>query len=107
MSQIRTKIYNSGDENESTWPSQFGTLDRTPFHIDREGKELKKGYPERNVKQGVAPTIILDETTPYYHPATCSWTSSKKQIREFDKATGTITTDKKQAPDKSFTLRKL
>lgn len=77
-------------------------MSRRYFHFDKERGEMVPGIaPDRTKRYGRAPFVITDTTTPYYHPAVCKWTDSKRKIDEFDKVTGTITTDKKLAPDPS------
>ncbi len=98
--KIVTKIFNYGNEKEASWPSEFGDGERGVFHV-KDGK-CKRGYPESKVvKYGEAPMYISDDTEPYYHPVAKQWTNSKSALRQMDKATGTITTDKVQQGDKS------
>lgn len=101
--QIRTKIFQSGDKCESTWPPQFGTGESGHFYVDHETGELIKGFPPpRNEKFGDAPFIITDTIDPYYHPSTLQTVDSKSKLKMLDKQTGCITTDKKLPPDPSW-----
>jgi hypothetical protein len=103
--EIKSKIFNYGDENEGTWPPQFGTGEHGTFYIDANG-EAQAGYPPpRNIKFGDAPYFISDSMEPYRHPATGQVVESKSALRAIDNATGTITTDKKLPPDPSRNIR--
>lgn len=94
--KIVTKIFNYGDENESSWPPKYGTGGSGVYHIDKESGELKEGYPEPEFKPyGQAPYVIQDTIDKYYHPAAETWVESRSKLRQFDDMTGTITTDKK------------
>lgn len=73
------------------------------YYLDKETLELKEGFPPPTVKVfGQAPSIHVDTCPPYYHPGVCRWTNSKSEIDQFDKACGTITTDKKQEPNRAY-----
>lgn len=72
------------------------------FFYDKELQKVVEGYPPcPNIKYGEAPFIITDTIDPYRHPATGTWVESKKALRDIDKACGTITTDKRLAPETS------
>lgn len=58
--------------------------------------------PPRVNHYGDAPMVIEDTTDAYYHPGACRWTESKSEIKQFDRACGTITSDKKLAPDPTW-----
>lgn len=93
--KIRTRLFNYGDEKESTWPPLFGTGGAGLYHY-RDGK-LQEGPPPSNIKKfGEAPFVIQDTIEPHYHHGACRWTDSRSEINQFDKATGCITTDKRQ-----------
>lgn len=69
--KIQTKIFESGDEKESTWPPRFGTNDRKGgvFHVDKETGELKEGYPQSD--RGLAVVdhhYISDDMPPTRNP---------------------------------------
>lgn len=97
---IKTRIFNHGDEKESEWPSMFGTGESGHFYWDEEENKLKEGFPPRKTNfYGYAPNIIVDSISPYYHPAAEAYVDSRSKLQKIDKTFGTITTDKKLAPD--------
>lgn len=96
--KIQTRIFQYGDEKESSWPPRFGTGGSGVYHLGKDGK-IKKGCPAPEVIPfGKAPYVIQDTIEPYRHPATGRWLESRSALRQEDAATGTITTDKKLAP---------
>lgn len=95
MTKIQSRIHQYGNEKESKWPPQYGTGEHGVFYWDSDTKEFKEGRPPLKIKRyGQAPFVITDTIEPYYHPGVCKTTSSRKELQEFDRATGTITTDK-------------
>ena len=58
--KIQTRIFQYGDENEGSWPPQFGTGDTTPTYINSKG-EYCVGYPPRESKLTGAPYVAKDE----------------------------------------------
>lgn len=111
--KIQTRIFNYGNEKESSWPAKFGTstiLGENQggglFHIDEATGELADGYPPPKVKKrGRAPAIIMDSIEPHYHHGACMWTDSKTGIRDMDKASGMVTLDHPLKGDKSHLKR--
>jgi hypothetical protein len=77
--EIKTRIFEYGDENEGTWPSQFGTGVRGHFR-------MKIGKPKN--EKGVPYHIIQDEMPPTKHPITGEMFTSKAQFREVTRAHG-------------------
>jgi len=76
------------------------------YHYDKALGKVVEGYPvPQHDYFGDAPIFISDTIQPYRHPATGQWTDSRSTLRAIDKATGTITTDKKLAPDSSKARR--
>lgn len=74
----------------------------TFYHWDADDQKFKEGPPPCKLKiYGQAPYVISDTTDWYRHPATGVHTNSKSRIRDMDKATGCITTDKKLPPNPS------
>lgn len=94
--KLTGRVIRRGDANESTWPPDFGTLDATPMHVNRETGKVEKGYPKQVKKFGKAPAIVTDGIPAYYHPGACRVTESRSELKAFDNACGTITTDKFQ-----------
>ena len=91
--KIRTRLFNYGDEKESSWPPLFGTGGAGLFHY-RDG-ELKEGPPPPKVeKYGQAPFVIQDTIDGFKHSASGEWIESRSKLRDTDRACGTITTDK-------------
>lgn len=95
--KIRTRVFNHGDEKESSWPPLFGTGGAGVYHY-RDGK-LNEGPPPRPETYGQAPFVIQDTIEPYRHPATGQWVESRAALNAIDKACGTITTDKHQSAE--------
>lgn len=63
---------------------------------------MKEGTPPPEfVPYGQAPMYISDSMPPYRHPATGVTVDSRSALRAMDKATGSITTDKHQAPNRN------
>ena len=76
--------------------------DRKTYYYCKQTKKVVEGYPpSENVRYGQAPYIIGDTITPYRHPASGQWVDSRSALQQIDRATGTITTDKKLAADPS------
>jgi len=74
----------------------------TLYYWDKEIKKWSETPPPPQFPiYGQAPAIVTDTIEPYKHPATGQWTDSRSALRDMDRATGTITTDKKIAPDGS------
>lgn len=100
--KIRTRVFEHGSDKESTWPSDFGSGGSGSYYWDSETQTFKKGYPPVKYKTyGKAPYVIQDSIEPYYHPAGEAVVDSRAKLREMDKVCGTITTDKRLAPDPS------
>lgn len=95
MSDIKSRIINRGDENESSWPPLMPSENKTPMYFDKETQTMKEGYPPPTfVPHGQAPYYISDTIQPYRHPKTGEITDSKSRLKQIDAATNTITTDK-------------
>jgi len=76
--------------------------DRKTYYYDKKLKKVVEGYPPcEEVRYGDAPYIIADTIQPYRHPAAEKWVDSRSALKALDRATGTITTDKKLPPDPS------
>lgn len=104
--RIVTKPRQKGDENEGTWPSEFGTREVGVWHIDPE-KGVQKGYPPRRTnKFGQAPMYISDEIKPYRHPRTGKVVTSKSALMRMDRDVGTITTHVAEGLDPDATSYK-
>lgn len=102
MTKIQTKIFNYGNEKESTWPPLFGTRKSGVSYYDKDEGCVKEGFPPQKQKRfGEAPYIISDTIEPYYHPAAEKFIESKSKLRRVDEDHGTITTDKMQPADPS------
>ncbi len=78
--EIKTRIFNYGDENEGTWPSRNGTGVRGHFRM-RIGSDSSK---PANISHG----FIQDEMEPTKHPLTGEYYTSKAKFREVTKAHG-------------------
>ena len=91
-----------GNEKESSWPPDFGTGDKTPFHIDRETGTVKKGYPKRTPKFGKAPAVFADSLNePFYHHGACKMVDTRSGLRAADRDSGCVTTDRHEPADES------
>ena len=97
--KIRSRVFVHGDEKESSWPPLFGTGGAGFYHLDESGKLQEGPPPLRNVRYGDAPAVIQDTTDWHYHQAACRWTNSRSEIKQMDRATGTITTDGKESAE--------
>lgn len=103
MTKIQTRPFHFGDENESSWPPRFGTGGAGIYHRDKAtGKVVEGPPPHTEVRYGEAPAIFTDTIEPYYHPGAEQWVDSRARLRDCDKATGCITTDKLQPADPSW-----
>ena len=92
MTQIKTKIFNYGNEKESEWPTKYGTLERGVFHVDKETGETVAGYPPNpNPQHGTSAIVIFDSMPATYHEAACRTIESRKEWELADKQTGSIT----------------
>jgi hypothetical protein len=96
MSKIRSKVHIGGHEKESSWPSRFGTLDKTPMYTDPETGEVKEGYPPRREKLGQAPIVMFDEMPTTRHPGVARDISSRKEWKKADREAGTLTFSSKE-----------
>jgi len=67
---IKTKTMKRGNPKESSWPSDYGAGDRGFFHLDKNTKELKPGFPRREFIPQEAPAITTDEMPPIESMAT-------------------------------------
>lgn len=102
--KIKSRWINRGDDCESEWPPLMPSGAKGLFYWDNEAKMLKEGLPPTKIQKfGEAPYIIGDSIEPYYHPAAEKIISSRSELKQVDKACGTITTDKLIPADKSYT----
>lgn len=99
--KIRSRITKRGHKNESSWPSDFGTLDKTPMYVCRKTGRVKKGYPKPPKIDQKAPTIIFDEMPAQYHEAAKRRIDRRSEWRLADKQHGTIT----MGPNENWTPR--
>lgn len=88
---IKSKSFNYGNEKESSWPSQFGTLDKTPQYWCKETKQMVDGYPPVRETFGVAPTVLFDSMNEEYHHGVCRKISSRKEWEKADRESGSLT----------------
>lgn len=104
MSEIKSRVFQYGDDCESDWPPKYGTSQgRGSFgYWDSNLKKFVEGAPPQRQKHGEGPYIIGDTIDKYYHPGACQWTDSRSKLKALDKDTGCITTDKKLPPDPSW-----
>ena len=97
MSQkIQTRVFNYGDEKESSWPPMFGKGGSGLYHRGDDGKFHEGPPPPKFPKFGEAPYVIQDTIDAYRHPATGEVIESREKLLATDRACGTFTTDKKQ-----------
>jgi hypothetical protein len=61
---IKTKTMKRGDPKEATWLSDYGTGERGFFHLDKESKKLKKGFPKREYTTAEVHAVIQDTIDP-------------------------------------------
>lgn len=104
MQKITTKAYKAGNEKESSWPPACGTGGTGSYYM-KDGK-LVEGVPPPREVYDTAPVVIGDSIKRYYHPKMCRYTESRSELRCFDDACGTITTDKMIPADPSNQRRK-
>lgn len=91
-----TRVFNYGDEKESSWPPRFGKGGSGLYHRTEDGS-FKEGPPPIRVKIfGKAPFVIQDTIEAFRHPMTGKVIESRAELLATDKACGTFTTDKKQ-----------
>jgi hypothetical protein len=67
---------------------------RQVFYWDKEKQAMVEGYPPQPKKYAQAPYVIGDTIDAYYHPGAGVWVESKAALRDMDRATGCITSDK-------------
>jgi hypothetical protein len=79
---IKSKIHNYGDENESEWPSRFGTGEKGIFRF---------GEVYQPKIYGQAPIAIMDSMPKTYHEGACREVESRKEWNRLDKEHGCIT----------------
>lgn len=101
MSKIRTRSFQYGDENESSWPPKFPTTKRGfNGYWDSTKKKFVKGQPPRPKTYGKAPAVIPDTLSDkFYHNGKCRETNSRSEINKWDQETGCITTGGHVPPD--------
>lgn len=90
MSRIVSRVHKYGDLKESSWPSQYGTLDKTPKYIDPITKELKDGYPPPREVYDTPPQVIFDSMAPQYHEGAGREVTSIREWDRLDKETGQL-----------------
>lgn len=88
---IKSRVFNSGNEKEADWPPQFGTLDKTPMYFDKEKGCMVEGYPPPREVFGVAPMVIFDSMDEQYHHGVCRPISSRKEWQEADRESNSAT----------------
>jgi hypothetical protein len=97
MSQkIQTRVFNYGNEKESSWPPMFGKGGSGLYHRGEDGKFHEGLPPPKFQKFGEAPFVIQDTIDAYRHPMTGEVIESRSKLLATDRACGTFTTDKKQ-----------
>lgn len=99
--KIVTRSFIFGDEKEAEWPPRYGTGKGGHWYWDKEQGKLIEGYPPATQKFDKAPFVIGDTIEKYYHPGTQRVTESRSELKQFDQACGTITTDKMQPASSS------
>lgn len=85
MSKIQTRIFNYGNDKESSWPSQFGTGEKGRFVI-RDGEVIRAEYAN-NIDVD-APFVQVDEMPPTQHMHDLKYYTSKKEFRKVTRRCG-------------------
>lgn len=107
MTKIKSKVFNYGDKDESSWPPRFGKRGPGRYYWDETEKKMKPGYPPvKHEKIGQAPLVFMDDIEPYYHPKAQRIVTTRKELAHADRSTGTFTTDKEQIPDFKYAEKK-
>lgn len=94
--KIRSRVFQHGDEKESSWPPLFGTGGTGIYHFAEDGKMVEGPPPVRFPKMGEAPYVIQDSIDAFRHSASGEWIDSRAKLRDTDRACGTTTTDKRE-----------
>lgn len=88
---IKTKSFNYGNKDEAEWPSQYGTLDKTPMYFDKEKGCMVEGYPPPREVFDVAPMVLFDSMDEQYHHGVCRKIASRKEWQQADQESGSAT----------------
>jgi len=93
MSQIKSRIYQSGLHNEGAWPER--DPDKPKYlrkYWDSESQTFKAGYrPNPNNNFGTAPMVRFDSMPAEYHEGACRIVDSRAEWERLDKETGCLT----------------
>lgn len=97
--EIRSKIFNYGNEKESSWPPRFGKGGAGRFHLDKTTGELKEGNPPPEFEKfGTAPIAIMDSMPKTYHEAAGREVESRQEWERLDKEHNTLTFGSMEEP---------
>lgn len=94
MSEIKTRIFNYGNEKEAEWPPKFGTNNGRGgrFYRCKKTGVIKEGSPPSEiVRFGEAPQVIFDSMPPEYHPDEGRVVESRKEWEKLDEKYNRIT----------------
>ena len=92
MSEIRSRVFNYGNEKESEWPPRFGTGGSGRFHIDQSTGDLEEGNPPPKIEKfGIAPIAIMDSMDRQFHEGVGREIESRKEWNMADKESGCVT----------------
>lgn len=100
--QIRTKVFTFGHDKEGSWPPLAPSGEKGYFRVDKDGVITDEPPEPLGNCFGQAPYVIQDTIEAYRHPGSGQVLTSRKALAETDRACGTITTDKRQAPDPTW-----
>jgi hypothetical protein len=106
---IKSRTFNYGNEKEAEWPSQFGTLDKTPMYFDKEKGCMVEGYPPPRQINDTAPMVLFDSMDEQYHHGVCRPIASRKEWQLADKESGSATlspTDWKRNSERREALKR-
>lgn len=93
MSQIKSKIHNYANVNESDWPPRFPKKNNSGrFYWDHEAQEFKSGNPPNpNNCFGQAPIAIMDSMPKTYHEGAQREVESRQEWERLDKEHNKLT----------------
>lgn len=99
---IMSRPISTEDEKASDWPPAEPSKKTGIFFWNPETNTFQEDPYHKIQRFGYAPAIHIDSMDPYRFPVTGETIDSKSKLKRLDKLHGTITTDKKIAPDPTW-----
>ncbi len=102
MTTITSRPISTDDEKCSSWPPLEPSGEPGFYFWNPETQSFQDTPVNKVQVFGEAPNIITDSMDAYKFPVTGETIDSKSKLRRLDKLHGTITSDKKIAPDPTW-----